>query len=86
MSFNLPPTLTPSAPAYLPLILRERCVPDQRRVDVVLVIDASSSMTEPTAPGRPKLDAAPEAEDLAGIYRAIAVAISCPAGAFRGGR
>lgn len=29
---------------------------------------------------------APDAEDLADIYRAIAVAIPCPAGAFWGGR
>ena len=29
---------------------------------------------------------APDAEDLADIYRAIAVAIPCPAGGFWGGR
>jgi Mg-chelatase subunit ChlD len=59
-------TTTPTAtrlprPLYLPLTLRERCVPDQRRVDVVLVIDASSSMGEITAAGRPKIAAALEA-------------------------
>jgi len=54
-------TPTPTAaprPLFLPLALRERCVPDQRRLDVVLVIDASSSMRSPTSRGRSKLDAA----------------------------
>lgn len=54
------PTPTP-APAYFPIALREQCVPDQHRVDVVLVIDASSSMNQPTASGRPKIDAAVDA-------------------------
>jgi Mg-chelatase subunit ChlD len=45
------------APVYLPLALREECVPAQRRVDVALVIDASTSMTELTDHGT-KLDAA----------------------------
>ena len=46
------PTVTPSAtatpqpaPAYLPLILRERCNPEYERSDIALVIDTSSSMT-----------------------------------------
>lgn len=61
------PTPTPTSaprPAYLPLALREHCVPDQRQVDVVLVIDASTSMQEPTAAGRPKIDAAVAAARL----------------------
>lgn len=57
------PSPSPPAPAvpgtlYLPVVLRELCVPDQRRVDVVLVIDTSGSMTEPTDAGRTKLEAA----------------------------
>ncbi len=64
------PTPTPTAtstptpqPAlvYLPLALRERCDPGRQRVDVVLVIDASTSMRWHTAAGRPKIDAALEA-------------------------
>ena len=64
------PTITPSqtptrdpAPIFLPLLLRETCLPEQRRVDAVLVLDASLSMLEVTAPGssRTKLDAAREA-------------------------
>lgn len=55
-------TATPApAPVYLPLALREACVPEQRRVDAVLVIDASTSMEDPTAAGRPKITAAIEA-------------------------
>jgi Mg-chelatase subunit ChlD len=46
------------APVYLPLALREQCVPGQKRIDVALVIDASTSMLEPTAAGPTKLDAA----------------------------
>ncbi len=39
-------TLTPlPRPVYLPLILGERFIPKRRHADVVLVIDASSSMT-----------------------------------------
>jgi Mg-chelatase subunit ChlD len=58
------PSSTPSAtatrrpaPAILPLALREQCVPGQKRVDVALVIDASTSMTEIAGRGT-KLDAA----------------------------
>lgn len=45
-----PPTASASPtplprPVYLPLMLRERFVPKRRHADVVLVIDASSSMT-----------------------------------------
>jgi Mg-chelatase subunit ChlD len=46
------------APLYLPLTLREECVPGQKRIDVALVIDASTSMLEPTAAGPTKLDTA----------------------------
>jgi Mg-chelatase subunit ChlD len=69
-----PPTLTPTPPratpspaptatraprpVFLPLTLREHCVPGQKRVDVVLVIDASTSMLERTSSGRSKLAAA----------------------------
>jgi len=61
-TYTATPTATPSPrPLYLPLALHEHCAPDQRRVDVVLVIDASTSMTELTAIGRSKLDAAREA-------------------------
>jgi Mg-chelatase subunit ChlD len=64
------PTATPTAtprpvPVYLPLALREQCVPGQQRVDVALVIDASTSMVlERTRQGRTKLDAAVEAVEL----------------------
>jgi Mg-chelatase subunit ChlD len=56
-------TATPvPAPAYLPLALRERCIPGTQRLDVALVIDASTSMrTGRTATGRTKLAAAIEA-------------------------
>jgi Mg-chelatase subunit ChlD len=46
------------APVYLPLALREQCVPSQKRIDVALVIDASTSMLEATAAGPTKLDTA----------------------------
>ena len=60
------PTATPvptrlPAPIFLPLALRETCVPGQQRVDAALVMDASSSMLELTVTGRPKLAAAVEA-------------------------
>ncbi len=57
------PTPTPAL-AYRPLLLRERCLPEQRRLDVVLVLDASLSMLEPAGQEAPpaaaasKLDAA----------------------------
>ena len=67
---RLPNTPTPTStatrlpvPIYLPLLLREACTPEQRRVDVVLVLDASLSMLEPAAPGggQVKLEAARDA-------------------------
>ncbi len=51
------PTFTPG-PAYLPVIMRERCEPSIRRLDVALVLDASTSMNERTSSGRTKLAAA----------------------------
>jgi Mg-chelatase subunit ChlD len=59
------PTPTPTRPAYLPLALREKCVPGQQLVDVALVLDASTSMRERTPSGRSKLEAAQEA---AGVF------------------
>jgi len=53
-------TSTPTAlPIYLPLALTESCDPRQVRIDVSIVIDASSSMREPASPGgaRTKLEA-----------------------------
>jgi WD40 repeat protein/uncharacterized protein YegL len=61
---TLPPTSTPTrvpSPLFLPLLLHERCTPGIQRTDIVLVIDASSSMTELTHAGRSKLAAAVEA-------------------------
>jgi Mg-chelatase subunit ChlD len=53
-----PTGTSPPRPVFLPLTLRERCVPGQKRIDVVLVIDASTSMLDPTSSGRSKLVAA----------------------------
>ncbi len=54
------PTATPKpVPIYLPVVLRDPpCDRVKPHVDVVLVIDASSSMLEATRAGRPKVDAA----------------------------
>jgi len=51
------PTAKPR-PIYIPLALHERCDPMQQRIDVALVIDASTSMNEPTRLGRTKIAAA----------------------------
>lgn len=49
-----PPTPQPR-PIYLPIALREAaCLPAARHVDVVLVVDASTSMEEPAPSGRSK--------------------------------
>ena len=43
------PTASPTVthgPIYLPLLLKERCSPNERRVDVALVLDASTSMLQ----------------------------------------
>ncbi|RIL06659.1 hypothetical protein DCC79_15295, partial [bacterium] len=64
------PTATPTAtpkplPVYLPLILGDPpCDPRRPGIDVVLVLDASTSMRDPTRAGRPKLDAARAAAAL----------------------
>jgi len=51
------PTHAP-CPVYLPLALREQCVPSKRRVDVALVIDASTSMLLPGNATNTKLELA----------------------------
>jgi Mg-chelatase subunit ChlD len=51
----LPPSI------YLPLALDEVCKPGKTRLDVALVMDASSTMLEPTRAGRTKMDAARQA-------------------------
>ncbi len=51
------PTSIP-AQVYIPLLLREHCTPTLRRMDVSLIIDASSSMSDRTAAGRSKIEAA----------------------------
>lgn len=43
---------------FLPIAIRERCDKQERSVDAVLVIDASTSMLEGAGGGRTKLDAA----------------------------
>jgi Mg-chelatase subunit ChlD len=43
------------------MLLRERCELKERRADLMLVLDASSSMREVTTAGRTKLDAAVDA-------------------------
>jgi DNA-binding beta-propeller fold protein YncE/Mg-chelatase subunit ChlD len=57
------PTAEPQA-LYLPLLLRERCDTERRRVDAVLVLDASTSMLEAARSGRSKLEAARSAAQL----------------------
>jgi len=62
------PTATPTAtsaptpgPIYLPIGINDKCDPKIQPVDVVLVIDASTSMLFRTRAGRVKIDAAKEA-------------------------
>ncbi len=62
------PTATPSPlptrdsrVIYLPLLVGERCDPGRQRIDVLLVMDASTSMRFATRAGRPKIAAAQEA-------------------------
>lgn len=53
------PTATPTPKAlYLPMALNEICPKDRRRVDVVVILDASTSMNEPAGAGRTKIEAA----------------------------
>ncbi len=56
-----PPTRAPSM-LYLPVALKEECLP--RHADVALVLDASTSMLDKTATGNTKLSAATEAARL----------------------
>ncbi|MFN2115302.1 MAG: vWA domain-containing protein [Anaerolineae bacterium] len=57
-----PPTATPRpSPIYLPLTIKERCVPDEVHADVVLAIDVSTSMNRLTRAGRTKLSATQDA-------------------------
>jgi Mg-chelatase subunit ChlD len=62
---TLPPLPTATAepqPLFLPLTLREEhCEPERVRLDVALVLDASTSMLGETAAGRTKLVAAQDA-------------------------
>ncbi len=58
-----PPTATATpetALAYLPLVMRQVCKPAEVHTDVVLIIDASSSMREPSGAST-KIDAAKQA-------------------------
>lgn len=57
-----PPSPTP-APIYLPAYAAGSCLPGRDRLAVLLLMDASTSMLEAVAPGRPdtKMDAAREA-------------------------
>lgn len=48
-------------PIYVPVALVERCDPSQQRIDVAVVLDASTSMSIYTRRGRPKIDAALDA-------------------------
>jgi len=64
---GVPPTSTAeSTPvaAYLPLTLKEVCIPTEVHMDVALAIDASWSMLQPEGSGGTKLDAAREAVGL----------------------
>lgn len=64
MTADPPPSVSPPRPVFLPVALRDaRCQPGLRHADVVLVIDASSSMLELTRSGRTKLSAAAAAGD-----------------------
>ncbi len=56
-----PTSTTHPRPVYLPILLRENCTPQQKRQDVVLIIDTSSSMKEPSRSGRRKIEAAQDA-------------------------
>jgi Mg-chelatase subunit ChlD len=58
----VPSTVTPRPrPIYLPIAVRERCVPEEVHADVVLVIDVSTSMLRLTRTGRTKLAATQDA-------------------------
>jgi Mg-chelatase subunit ChlD len=54
-------TASTSTVLYLPIVLAEHCPPKNAYVDVVLVLDASTSMRESTASGYTKAELAQEA-------------------------
>lgn len=54
----LPSGPPPPQPIYLPFALRAACVPATLPLDIVLLLDVSSSMAEPSGDGGSKLDAA----------------------------
>ncbi len=54
------PTRIPD-PIHLPIALTERCAPNIRRADIVLALDASTSMREPAGGSRSKLAVALDA-------------------------
>lgn len=57
------PTNTPSptpAPVYLPILNLRRCLERDIPVDIVLIVDASTSMLSLTQGGRPRIEAAQE--------------------------
>lgn len=59
------PTRTPKLePIYLPILVKDHCDPRYQHVDVVLVIDASTTMLYETRAGRMKIEAAKEAASL----------------------
>ena len=56
------PEVTVFGSVYLPIMLREQCVPEQQTTDVVLLLDVSSSMLDAARSGEmSKLDAAKQA-------------------------
>ncbi|MFN2114806.1 MAG: vWA domain-containing protein [Anaerolineae bacterium] len=62
---DIPPSPTPlPAPIFIPITLKERCLPDERLGDIALVIDMSSSMDRLTADGVPKKQAVVDAAKL----------------------
>ncbi len=59
------PTPTPDLkPIYLPILIDDHCDPRYQHVDVVLVLDSSTTMEFLTRADRPKIDAAKEAAGL----------------------
>jgi Mg-chelatase subunit ChlD len=54
-----PPT-PPAGRRYLPAVFARACAPTGRPADIVVVLDASTTMGGPTADGRPKIEAAKE--------------------------
>jgi Mg-chelatase subunit ChlD len=61
----VPPTPTPRPqPIYLPILIREQCIPSRTYTDVALVLDLSTTMREPSADGRRKIDVVQAAAQL----------------------